>query len=80
MITMFANFFAMFAALFEAGRNVAESGNDFSKLGRVKSMTMLRDELAASGDLKQLRAELEELGLAEAISKPTPRPITKATK
>ncbi len=65
---MFATFSAigtMIQSLTNTVTTVCESANDIALIGRVNTMSMLKEAIDEAGDLKQLRADLQSIGLQE---------------
>ena len=69
----------MIQSLTSAVTTVCESANDVALIGRVHTMSMLKETIDEAGDLKALRADLEAIGLAE-LTKPSPTKAARATK
>ena len=70
---MFATFSAigtMIQSLTNTVTTVCESANDIALIGRVNTMSMLKEAIDEAGDLKQLRADLQAIGLQE-LTKPS---------
>ena len=65
MFKTIGKFGTMLQSAADTATTVIESGNDLAKIGRVKTLTLLRDELKAAGDLKTLKADLQSIGLEE---------------
>lgn len=53
---------------------VFESANDIALIGRVNTMSMLKEAVDEAGDLKQLRADLQAIGLQELTKSTTSAP------
>ena len=65
---MFATFSAigsMIQSITSTVTTVFESANDIALIGRVNTMSMLKEAIDEAGDLKQLRADLQAIGLQE---------------
>ena len=70
---MFATFSAigsMIQSITSTVTTVFESANDIALIGRVNTMSMLKEAIDDAGDLKQLRADLQSIGLQE-LTKPS---------
>lgn len=76
---MFATFSAigsMIQSITSTVTTVFESANDIALIGRVNTMSMLKEAIDDAGDLKQLRADLQAIGLQE-LTKPSAAPAAK---
>lgn len=76
---MFATFSAigsMIQSITSTVTTVFESANDIALIGRVNTMSMLKEAIDDAGDLKQLRADLQAIGLQE-LTKPSSAPAPK---
>ena len=65
---MFATFSAigsMIQSITSTVTTVFESANDIALIGRVNTMSMLKEAIDEAGDLQQLRADLQAIGLQE---------------
>jgi len=79
---MFATFSAigsMIQSITSTVTTVFESANDIALIGRVNTMSMLKEAIDDAGDLKQLRADLQAIGLQE-LTKPVTTKAPRVTK